>query len=104
MKYRLIVSHVAHKDYRETVAWFDSETGSRALGDRFTNAVNQAFENIAATPERFGYSPHGSRRFLLRAFRHAVHYIVEGSIIHIVAIWHESRDPKQLRGRMRRSQ
>ena len=102
MNHRLIVSHVALKDHRDAVAWFDSETGSRSLGDKFTDAVNQSFEKIAAAPERFGFSRPGSRRVLQHPFRHAVHYIAEGQIVHVVAIWHQSREPRKLHRRVRR--
>ncbi len=102
MSHRLVVSRAARADHRASLDWFDRETGNPALGDRFTKAVNQAFENMAATPERFGYSRHGSRRVLLRPFRHAIHYIVESPIVHVVAIWHQSRDPQQLHRRVRR--
>lgn len=102
MSHRLIVSRAAHADLREALDWFDRETGNPTLGDRFIKAVNRAFERMSVAPEQFGYSRYGSRRVLIRPFRHAVHYIVEGQVIHVVAIWHESRDPRQLHRRVRR--
>src|SRR4051812_22423386 len=92
----LIVSRQARHDHRDAVAFYDDRSGARSTGDRFTDAVNKAFDLIAEDPHRFGFSPYGSRRFLMEDFPFEIHFVETDRLVIVVAIWDHHRDPDRL--------
>jgi ParE-like toxin of type II ParDE toxin-antitoxin system len=70
------------------------------LGEDFALAVDQAFERIVANSARYGFSVLGTRRCKLKRFPYNIHYIVEGSLIFVIAVFHAKRDQDSLRQRL----
>lgn len=69
-----------------------------ALGDRFLDDLEQALERIEAAPDSFpkmetlrDSEPY--RRALLKVFRYAVIFEIQGEEIVVVAVAHTSRKP-----------
>ncbi len=104
MSRKFVFGREARLDYKQAVAWYDNETGSQAVGDRFTSVINKGFEEILANPDRFGPSIMGGRRMFLEPFPYSIQYVQLGEIIHVVAIWHERRSPASLHLRYNRFQ
>jgi plasmid stabilization system protein ParE len=71
-------------------------------GDDFLDDLDRAIQLALEFPE-IGRraNKRGTRRVLLSRFPYALFYRVRGDTMEILAVYHTSRDPKKLRGRLR---
>jgi toxin ParE1/3/4 len=92
-----IWSKTAREEYRDAIRWY--EDASPRLGERFSRLVGDVLAQIAENPSRFAYSKYGARHARIKRFPYCVHYIERQGNIIIVAVFHEKRDPEQLKAR-----
>lgn len=81
----------AHTDFNQAFDWYASRSNSVAV--RFTDAINNGFDEIAHDPERFTRIDERHYERLIKRFPFRIIYrIVEQHLV-IVAIAHAKRNP-----------
>ena len=70
------------------------------LAARFIDEVNAGFELIKQDPQRWRIVSGSIRRVLTKVFPFSILYIVEGEVVHVVAVAHSSRMPGYWAGRI----
>ncbi len=77
--------------------WYEQKRSG--LGDDFLTAVERCTERVAATPSLFATVHRNVRRALLVRFPYAVFFVVDESVVTILAVLHVRRDPDLWRRR-----
>lgn len=73
--------------------WYEDK--APGLGEQFLLCVEATMALVGRHPERFR-KVHGQvRRALVRRFPFAVLCVVEADAVHVLAVFHGSRDPSQ---------
>lgn len=97
MSFQLIFHPDAGVDVQDSFVWYESQRPG--LGDEFILSMEATLENIRRNPTRFPLSEEGTRKALLYRFPFVVIYqIIEEKIL-IVAVFHSSRNPENIKGR-----
>ena len=91
MNRELIVRPEAEADLARAFTWYEGRL--RGLGYDFLNNTDAAVRGIMRNPELYPIVHHGIRRALVRRFPYAIFYLLEGTRIVALAIFHASRDP-----------
>jgi plasmid stabilization system protein ParE len=86
----LVVSQEACSDIREAVRWFRDISPN--LSVRFGVELERIYANVLEYPQMYPLVYKTFRRALLNRFPYSVFYVVEPSIVLIVAVVHQSRD------------
>ena len=89
MSHELVVAPSAKRDIAEAYAYY----ARFGKGDRFLEAIDDAFEQIAQRPLMFPVVYQDVRRVLLRRFPFCVFFIVDGVRTVVLAVHHQRRDP-----------
>ena len=98
MKRDLVFRRVAEKEFDEAIAWYERQR--QGLGREFRAVMEQTFDRICGNPEGFPKIRGEVRRaVVLRRFPFVVHFLVEAKRIVVLAVFHASRDPEQLKSR-----
>lgn len=90
MTHDFVISREARADIAEAIRWFREI--SPELSDRFRVELVKVYSAILDHPAMYSTVYRNFRRALLRRFPYAVLYAVEGQIVLIVAVVHQSRD------------
>jgi plasmid stabilization system protein ParE len=99
MPREIVFGPEARLEFEKTVAWYHEQ--QRDLGDRFEAEVWATFQHILEHPERFRLVGRTVRVARLKVFhKYAVYFSVEADFIGVVAVFHSSRDPAELRRRL----
>ncbi len=100
MSHRLIITPLANHDIDEACQWYGEHDPD--LGLRFVREVRRRFESILRHPElALPVGRKGIRKVRLLKWPHSIYYRLHHDQIHVLAIWHGARDPKQLNYRLR---
>lgn len=94
MKRRLIVRPVALRELEEGITWYEDSVPG--LGARFLDEVRHTMERMIENPEQFPFWRGMFRRALVKDFPYGLHYRTHGEDVVLVAVFHTSRDPRQL--------
>ena|SRR5437016_3510748 len=90
----------AQAELDEATFWY--ETREAGLGDEFKAEVFAVLDRVKQAPEQFRHVGLTVRKVRLRRFsRYSIYYSVEPSRIGIVSIFHASRNPEELRRRLK---
>ena len=87
----------ADADLLEARAWYDAQEPGR--GTVFFEAVSAIVHRIADMPLAFPLVERQLRRAVLRRFPYSVYFQVRADYIVIVAVMHNSRDPRRWQSR-----
>lgn len=94
---RLWLKSPADLDYLQALEWYEAQ--QPGLGSEFDAELHALFERIAQNPELFQKETGTVRKAQMPRFKYRVYFTVEGAEIGVVAIWHPSRNPGELRRR-----
>lgn len=98
MIFRLLISEDARLDLLEAILWYeDIQAG---LGFDFEQSLTAAFTTINNNPLAFEQRYKQIRIYFLDRFPYGIHYLVEGTTIYIIAIFHTSRKPTNWNSRL----
>jgi toxin ParE1/3/4 len=86
----------AEADFLEGLRFYAER--DRAVARRFDQLIKRTIALIVDNPGRWPVRD-GSHRYVLRRFPYAVAYVVEGQVVSIIAVAHQSRDPASWRDR-----
>jgi toxin ParE1/3/4 len=90
---KLIVTEEAEREAAEAARWY--EENSPGVGDLFLSAIRQALARIEERPLQFPRVRREIRRARLVRFPYCVFYRMDGETVRVVAIIHDSRDPRR---------
>lgn len=76
----------------EAFQWYEEQ--SFGLGGEFLRAVQQSEAMLARNPFQYQVQYKDIRRAFLRRFPYALHYIIEGDNVSVLACFHFRRDPQ----------
>ena len=98
MKYKLIIRPEAESELLKAVKWYEEKV--KGLGTNLLLNVEATIESILRIPEAYTPLYKNTRRALVRKYPFGVHYIIDKDKIIVLAIFHESRNPKELKKRL----
>jgi plasmid stabilization system protein ParE len=100
MKRAILFAPLARLDFEDAAAWCEEQRAG--LGDEFRIAVNAALQRVLKSPHRFRLVSPSTHKIALNRFRnYSLYYSVEPEAIHVTAVFHGSRNPEELRGRLK---
>jgi toxin ParE1/3/4 len=100
MRRKIIFDPEARIEFDKAVAWYDEQ--QEGLGDRFEAAVHATFRRIRKNPQKFRLVGRTVREARVNIFKkYGVFFHVEPEFIGVVAVFHGSRDPAELRRRLK---
>ena len=100
MSRQIIFDAEARLEFEDAVVWYDGQ--QPGLGDRFEAGIHVTFQNILRDPERFQFVSRTIRKAGVAVFdKYKVYFRVEPDFIGIVSIFHGSRNPAELRRRLK---
>ena len=102
MKRRLEIRPVARDEFDDASDWYLRE--NLVIRDEFIEKVGRDLSSIAARPLAFPIVFGSSiRQAVLQKFPYSIFFTVDDSLIVVLAIFHNSRDPHIWRGRAGKS-
>jgi plasmid stabilization system protein ParE len=97
MSYSLIVEPEAEQDLEEIQSWYEGQRPGLAAS--FHLSLEEALHRITRFPF-LGTEVHPEvRRTRIRRYPYSVFYYVEQTVVHVIAIYHDRRDPDLWRER-----
>ena len=101
MSFRVIHDSEATFEFREAVAWYEGQ--AEGLGVRFTLAVDVVMTAIASQPLRFSKAGRKGRKARILGWPYSIYFVVHAvhAEIKVIAVWHGSRNPAELRRRLK---
>ncbi len=101
MSFRVIHDSEATFEFREAVAWYESQ--SEGLGVRFTLEVDAVIAAIASQPFRFCAVGRKARKARVQGWPYSIYFVANEaqSEIKVIAIWHGAQNPAELRRRLK---
>ena len=91
MTRRFIVRARAERDLQATFEWYESQQSG--LGDEFLSAVRERLETLRNFPESAPVLYRDIRRAVVSRFPYVIFYIVRPTVVSVLAILHQLRDP-----------
>lgn len=89
----------AKADYNEIIDWYEKQQAG--LGMRFFLLMNEFFQKLELHPLNYSYYHKPFRHTILKGFPYRIVFKVDKYKVTINAIFHTSRNPKQLRKRLK---
>jgi toxin ParE1/3/4 len=101
MSFRVVHDSEAALEFQEAVAWYESRRDG--LGVQFILDVDKVIGAISAQPLRFSRIGRKSRRAQVLGWPYTIYFTVNEahSEIKVIAVWHGSRNPSELRRRLK---
>ena len=93
MAFRLKFSTRALRETGKAKEWYELQ--STGLGEEFIAAMELQLKRLEQAPLLYAEVIHGVRRALLPRFPYGLFYVVRGNLIHVLAVLHDVRNPKQ---------
>lgn len=91
MSLKITVRPEAEAEIQEAYDWYNLQYPG--LGDEFLDHVDVAFEKISQYPNSAPIVYRDIRRYLVERFPHSILYIVEPTLIVVLAVYHGRRSP-----------
>ena len=83
----------ALREIGEAQEWYELQ--SPGLGEEFIAAMELQLKRLEQAPLLYAEVIPGVRRSLLPRFPYGLFYAVRGNLIHVLAVSHDARNPKQ---------
>ncbi len=82
----------------EATKWYEDKV--KGFGPNLLLNIEATLESILRIPEAYTPTYKNTRRALVRKFPFGIHYIIDKDTIIVLAIFHENRNPKELKKRL----
>lgn len=99
MKRPVVFRRLARIEFDEAADWYEQRRAG--LGAIYTEAVQRAFDQIAAQPDFFPRVHLDIREAMVFGFPYCVYYEVKSARIVVLSVFHTSRNPSIWQGRTR---
>ncbi len=96
MRFQLVISDEAGADIANAVLWYEEQAG---IGADFVAALDKRLSFIEQQPLAIAIVDHDIRRAVIDRFPYNIYFMVNGSFIDVLAVWHGSRDASLLSAR-----
>ena len=91
------LSSEAEDELAEAALWYQDRR--EGLGVEFLEEAERVFERIEENPRQYQVVHLDIRRADLRRFPYSVYYVVHQDVVGILAVHHNSRDPRRWKWR-----
>jgi len=91
MTYRLELTDEARLDVQEAWLWYENLKAN--LGEEFLLSLEASLNEIERNPLLYQIYHNNSRIALLKRFPYKAIYVIENSIVGVIAVIHNKRDP-----------
>ena len=78
----------------EAQRWYEDQ--SPGLGERFASAIERTLVLIETNPTAYQVVEDSIRRAVVRKFPYSVFYVTEEDRVVVLAVFHQSMDPRRL--------
>lgn len=101
MSFRVVIEAEAERELAEAVAYYDG--GRPGKGQEFARDVVNVFQRVCADPERYRRHSRLTRTAKGLDWPYSVYFAIkmETREVVIITVWHGSRNPAELRRRLR---
>jgi len=102
MSFRVVIEEEAEREFAEAVAFYDEH--EPGIGQRFARELQAFFKTVYQDPERFCFASRLTRKAKMpKPWPYSVYFVVkrETSEVIISTVWHGSRNPTELRRRLK---
>jgi plasmid stabilization system protein ParE len=102
MTFRVVIEEEAEREFVEAVDFYDGR--EPGVGQRFARDLRAFFKVVCKNPERFRMVSRLTRKARLpKPWPYSVFFVIKpaASQIIISTIWHDSRNPAELRRRLK---
>lgn len=99
MSRRLVIEPEAEADLTAVFAWYEDQRPG--LGQEFLLGVEAAFAAMRRRPASFPAVRDEIRRAIVRRFPYGVFFLVDDRAVHVLAVLHAKRDPREWKRRTR---
>jgi plasmid stabilization system protein ParE len=90
MNYRLVVRTRVQRAIYDAARYYASR--NKSTGDRFFAESDAIFDRLKDHPKAYPVVDHPFRRALFDRFPYSMYFQIIGEEVHIVALFHQSRD------------
>ena len=100
MKRAIIFAPLARLEFEGAVAWYEKQRPG--LGEEFRMEVNATLQQVLKFPERFRLASSFTHKAALKRFhKYSIYYSIELDAINVASVFHGSRNPAELRRRLK---
>ena len=99
MKYSLTYHDKVEADIEDAYQWYEGK--QEGLGERFFTELAVCCAQVKEHPEYYSKIGKSLRKVLLDRFPYIVTFEIIGSTIFVYAVFHTSRNPKEIAKRMK---
>jgi plasmid stabilization system protein ParE len=92
MSLPVVLRPEARAEFDDAFDWYEQQRPG--LGVDFVTQVQETFDRISATPERYAQIFHDIRRVVVRRFPYSIFYKVEAQQVVVLAVFHSRRNPR----------
>ena len=98
-KYRLIINAFAESDLEIASDWYASRR--EGLDQDFIEEFEKAIQRIQENPRQFAVVRMQIRMSIVKRFPYGIYFYITDDIINVFAVFHFSRNPKNLKKRFK---
>ena len=91
MNYRAILEPAAEDELRIAHAWYQQK--GPTLGNAFLDSVGAVISAIERNPLLYPVVHQDIRRAVVKRFPYCLYFVIEGSSLQVIALFHGRRDP-----------
>lgn len=95
---KLKLESEAVEDLAQSYEYYENQ--KEGLGEEFAKEVKNKITKIVRKPDSYSAFYKETRKAPIKKFPFNLLYIIGGTNISIIGIWHKSRDPKKMQGRI----
>jgi plasmid stabilization system protein ParE len=96
---KILILPFAEQDIKDSVSHYKDQ--GHGLEKHFLKVIDQAFRIISENPSYFPYVKKRIRKFVIKGFPFCIFYIVQEEDIYILAVFHNKRNPKNWKSRIK---
>ena len=90
--YRIEISNDAEVDFDKSYEYYFQKHPK--VADAFFKIINLGIENIKQNPNSYPIAHADLRKYTITKFPFTIYYRIKDSVIQIIAIFHNSRNPE----------
>ncbi|HAQ21313.1 MAG TPA: hypothetical protein DCR40_19090 [Prolixibacteraceae bacterium] len=99
IKYKLIINPFAESDLKIAAEWYALQ--KEGLDQEFIEEIENSIRRIQQNPQQFAFVRKKIRMSIVKRFPYGIYYFIADEIIHVLALFHFSRNPIVLRKRLK---
>jgi len=96
--FSLIISDEAYLDIADTFTWYDAI--EEPLGKKFIISFESSLNTLLNNPLSYHVRYKNVRIIFMKRFPYGIHYVIDGNILKVIAVFHTSRNPQNWEDRL----